>query len=34
MKKPTAKFTPCKGCPTPSKCKSMGKCMIKSGYKK
>jgi len=29
MKKPTAKFMPCKGCPNPAKCKAMGKCMIK-----
>lgn len=29
MKKPM-KFTPCKGCPNPAKCKAMGKCMAKS----
>lgn len=29
MKKPTAKFMPCKGCPTPAKCKAAGKCMMK-----
>jgi hypothetical protein len=34
MKKPTMKFMPCKGCPTPAKCKAAGKCMAKSGYKK
>jgi hypothetical protein len=34
MKKPTMKFTPCKGCPNPVKCKAMGKCMAKGGYKK
>jgi hypothetical protein len=28
MKKPV-KFTPCKGCPSPAKCKAMGKCMMK-----
>lgn len=28
MKKPV-KFTPCKGCPNPAKCKAMGRCMIK-----
>jgi hypothetical protein len=27
MKKPV-KFTPCKGCPNPAKCKAMGKCMM------
>jgi hypothetical protein len=34
MKKPTMTFKPCKGCPTPTKCKSIGKCMAKAGYKK
>jgi hypothetical protein len=29
MKKPTMKFMPCKGCPTPAKCKAAGKCMMK-----
>jgi hypothetical protein len=29
MKKPV-KFTPCKGCPNPAKCKTMGKCMMKA----
>ena len=29
MKKPTPKFTPCKGCQNPAKCKAMGKCMMK-----
>jgi len=29
MKKPV-KFTPCKGCPNPAKCKAMGKCMLKA----
>jgi hypothetical protein len=29
MKKPV-KFTPCKGCPNPTKCKAMGKCMMKA----
>jgi hypothetical protein len=29
MKKPM-KFTPCKGCPNPAKCKAMGKCMMKA----
>jgi hypothetical protein len=33
MKKPTAKFMPCKGCPTPAKCKAAGKCMAKGGKK-
>jgi hypothetical protein len=33
MKKPTAKFTPCKGCPNPAKCKAMGKCMMNGGKK-
>jgi hypothetical protein len=28
MKKPV-KFTPCKGCPNPAKCKALGKCMMK-----
>lgn len=23
-------FVPCKGCPTPAKCKKMGKCMMKA----
>jgi hypothetical protein len=27
MKKPIPKFTPCKGCPNPAKCKAMGSCM-------
>ena len=32
MKKTASKsgFKPCKGCPTPSKCKSMGKCAKKA----
>ncbi len=34
MKKPAPKFTPCKGCPTPGKCKAAGRCMMKGGYKK
>lgn len=25
-----AKFKPCKGCPTPSKCAMAGKCLAKS----
>jgi hypothetical protein len=29
MKK-AVKFTPCKGCPNPAKCKAMGKCMMKA----
>lgn len=29
MKKPTMKFKPCKDCPNPTKCKAMGKCMLK-----
>jgi hypothetical protein len=29
MKKPTMKFMPCKGCPTPAKCKAAGKCLMK-----
>lgn len=29
MKKPV-KFTPCKGCPNPAKCKAMGGCMMKA----
>lgn len=33
MKKPM-KFAPCKGCPTPAKCKAAGRCMAKGGYKK
>jgi hypothetical protein len=33
MKKPAPKFAPCKGCPNPSKCRAMGKCM-KKGTKK
>lgn len=28
MKKPV-KFTPCKGCPTPAKCKAAGRCLGK-----
>lgn len=27
-KKPAA-FKPCKGCPSPAKCKAAGKCMLK-----
>jgi hypothetical protein len=27
-------FKPCPGCPNPSKCKAMGKCMKKAGKKK
>ena len=27
MKKPV--FKPCKGCPTPAKCKAAGRCMMK-----
>jgi hypothetical protein len=33
MKKPTPKFAPCSGCPSPAKCKAMGKCMKKAGKK-
>lgn len=33
MKKPTPKFKPCAGCPNPTKCKAMGKCMKKAGKK-
>jgi len=33
MKKPTTKFTPCKGCPNPAKCKAMGKCVMKGAKK-
>jgi len=29
MKKPTSKFKPCAGCPTPSKCRAAGKCAKK-----
>ena len=29
-KKPSKKFSPCKGCPTPAKCRKAGKC-LKSG---
>jgi hypothetical protein len=29
MKKPTMKVMPCKGCPTPAKCKAAGKCLMK-----
>ena len=25
----TPAFKPCKGCPNPTKCKAMGKCMMK-----
>lgn len=28
MKKPV--FKPCKGCPTPAKCKAAGRCMMKA----
>ena len=28
-KKPAPKFKPCEGCPNPTKCKAMGKCMKK-----
>ena len=28
--KAAPKFTPCKGCPTPAKCKAMGSCMKKA----
>lgn len=31
VKKSTA-FKPCRTCPSPSKCKKMGKCMGKKGY--
>ena len=34
MKKPAPKFKPCPGCPNPTKCKAMGKCMQKAGKKK
>jgi len=27
-------FKPCPGCPNPTKCKAMGKCMKKAGKKK
>lgn len=27
-------FKPCPGCPNPTKCKAMGKCMKKVGAKK
>jgi len=27
-------FKPCKGCPTPAKCKSMGSCAAKKAVKK
>ena len=27
-------FKPCPGCPTPAKCKKMGKCMKKAAGKK
>lgn len=33
MKKPV-KFAPCKGCPTPTKCKAAGRCLAKSKYSK
>jgi len=33
MKKSTAKFTPCSSCPSPAKCKAMGKCMKKESKK-
>jgi hypothetical protein len=29
MKKPTKKFTPCAGCPSPAKCRAAGKCAKK-----
>ena len=31
MKKPMKKpaFKPCKGCPTPAKCKAAGRCLMK-----
>ena len=32
-KKPASKFKPCTGCPNPTKCRAMGKCMKKSGKK-
>jgi len=32
-KKPAPKFAPCKGCPNPTICKAVGKCM-KGGSKK
>ena len=28
-KKPMPKFTPCSKCPSPAKCKAMGRCMMK-----
>jgi len=28
---PIKPFKPCAGCPTPSKCKKEGKCMMKKG---
>lgn len=34
MSKMAPKFTPCKECPNPAKCKAMGKCMIKGAKKK
>jgi hypothetical protein len=35
MKKPAKKppFAPCKGCPNPTKCKAMGRCMKNAGKK-
>jgi hypothetical protein len=27
LKKPSKKFSPCKGCPTPAKCRKAGKCL-------
>lgn len=33
MKKPAPKFKPCSGCPNPTKCKAMGKCMAAKGKK-
>lgn len=27
---PVKQFKPCAGCPTPAKCKKMGKCMMKA----
>lgn len=33
MKKPAPKFKPCASCPSPAKCRAMGKCMKKSGKK-
>ena len=32
-KKTTKAFKPCAGCPSPSKCKAMGKCMKKAKKK-